>query len=706
MPEYSTEEVADRDEDGGEKLRNARQLFEEAVDHTRDAHAEGHRAQRFYHNTRGEGQWESADLSYLRDEGRMALSFNIVKEKVDSFLGLYSDAQRAPMVTGSGNEDRITAEVLDIVKDQKLQETHYERKKSGQLKTGTVAGECGMHVEVTPSNKGRGWIEINLYRIMPFELHWDAASIEADRTDARHVFWDRWLSKGEFKEAYPEKAEMWAQFSNNNDPSDLQSSGSWGEDSIDDYGDAIDDYDGERHSRYYFDRQKRKIRVIRFEYKEYVDKVYAIHTLSGERTEVEDEQRKRVEMAIDMGGPWEIEQTKEEIVKVCEFVGPTLLAEYDSPGPFDGFSIVDYCYMMDEEEGTAYGLVRNLFDPQMELNKSKSLEIEYIAQTTAPGYIAEEDSISDEAQFSSETRRPGGIGIVKKGMLSEGRVQQKKVDPPSAAVIQRAMNATELMDKISGMPSSGMVQPSSQAEAATTVALRYHKQRQVVQDPIANFEHAQEQIVRRVVEAIARAMPDDQIQATLANNAKFKVQNGLVVEMGPNQQQPGGPPVPKGRAALRDLRSLHWNIELEHSSDNSTLRMMEFDVMMKMAEGGVPVDPEALVDVSTNSRQRREQLKAYIEKANQSRAQGSQQEAAMFEKQMQQSAQMEAMKAQETARHNRVEESLKANKYESDANAKLAELWAENDENEKQFFLDLMEQRKQQRQLASVEYNR
>ena len=171
-----------------DKLKQARQLFEEAVDHTRDAHAEAHRAERFYHNTRLEGQWEAGDLAYLRENKRMALSFNITKDKVDSFLGMYADAQRSPMVTGSGREDKLLADVLDIAKTQALQKAKYERKANGQLKTGTIAGECGMHIEVAPSSQGRNWIDINLYRIMPFELHWDPASIEADRSDARHVF--------------------------------------------------------------------------------------------------------------------------------------------------------------------------------------------------------------------------------------------------------------------------------------------------------------------------------------------------------------------------------------------------------------------------------------------------------------------------------------------------------------------------------------
>lgn len=695
MAEYKDAEPGEASDEGGEKLRHARQLFEEAVDHTRDSHAEAHRAQEFYHNTRGEGQWDSSDLSYLRDEGRMSLTFNIVKDKVDSFLGIYSDAQRSPNVTGSGSEDKLQADILDIVKTQVLQDAKYERKAGGQLKTGTIAGECAMHVEVAPSTKGRDWIDINLFRIMPFEIHWDASSIEADRSDAGYVFWDRLLDKKDFKNAYPDHADMWGQLSNDNDASDEGSSGSYGEG--DSFGDALDDYDDDRHSRYYFDRQRRKVRVIRYEYKEFVDVAYATHMISGERTQIDTDQRQRVEMAVEMGEPYEIEDLKEEVVKVCEFVGPKLLAEYDSPGPFDGFSIVDYVYIMDEEEGVAYGMVRNLFDPQMELNKSKSLEIEYIAQSTAPGSIAEEDAMLDERQFSAEMRRAGGVAIVKKGALSGGKVQEKQITAPSAAVLQRASSAMDAIDRISGIASSGMVQPASQAEAATTVALRYHKSRQVIKDPISNYEHAQYEVVMRVVQAISRAMPDDQIQAIVANDSKYQVGNGMVVEMAQNPEEPDGPPVPKSRAMLRDLRSMQWNIELEHSSGNTTLRMMEFDVLIQMISAGVPVDPEIIVETSTDSRHKQERLKAYVEKSERANAQGSQREAEMFQSQIQQAAQGEAVKAQETARHNQATEMLKHQKQESDASAKLAELWADAEDSEKDFVLNLLRDQQQER---------
>lgn len=695
--EQIEDERDERAEDTTEKLARARKLFEHAVDHASEAHAEAHRANRFYHNSEGTGQWEEEDLAYLQDQMRPAFSFNIVKPKVDTMLGMYADAQRTPIVAGTGAEDQLLAEVIDAVKDEILEDAGYERLSSRVFKTGTITGEAALHIEVEPSRKGRGWIQVNLYRILPFELHWDPGSLEPDRCDARYVFWDRWLAKDEFKDAYPDKADLWDSIKRSGrDPYDSQDRGAWSEPGDDAFADDSD-YDYGKSSRYYYDRHKGKARVIRYEYKTLVTKWYATDERTGQRVEVGEEQIEQINQAISLGAPVTLEEAKEDVVKVCEFCGSDILAEYEMAGPFDGFSIVPYTYMIDEETGTAYGFVRNLFDPQMELNKSKSLEIEHIAQASAPGVTAEVDTMVDEAQFKAALRQPGGVAMAKRDALVEGRIQERAATPPSMSVLQRAQSASELLTEISGIPSAAVFSPAEQAQAGITVAIRYHKSRQGVADPFANFEEFQLQVVEKVVQTITRAMPDDQIQAVLASEGRYQVGNGVVVEMA---QAPDGSGmmVPKARAELRNLRDMDWNLDLEHTSENSTLRMIELDMLMQLMKANVPIDPEVLVEHVTPSRAVRERLKSYVEKAMRAQAEGSQREAQMFDAQSQRMAMVDMAKAQESARHNRVQEFLQAQKQDADTKTKFVEIWERADEAEKRFILDAIRSSAQNQQ--------
>jgi hypothetical protein len=676
---YDSEtEPEDKIERDDTKLRAARKRFEEACDHHKHAHAEAHRAQQFFHNTEGEGQWDPADIAYLRDQGRPVLTFNIVKSKIETMMGMYADAQRRPVVSSSSERSRVIADVIDLVKEQVLQDAHYERKSARQFRTGVISGESSIQVEVLPSPKGNGWIKVNLHRVMPFEVHWDPNSIEPDRSDANHVFWDRWMGKADFEHAYPEfAAEFDSLMKDGGEEMGELRLGESGLDSVD----LREDYRDDSTNKYYADRRKNQIRVIRYEHKEWAPAWYVTDLQSGKREEVTQDQAENAQLAADVYGmPIQMEKTDVERVRVCEFIGSTMLAEYDEAGPFDGFSIVPFTYMIDEETGTAYGFVRNLFDPQQELNKSKSLEIEYIAQGAAPGVTAEKDAIPDEDQFRAELRRPGGVAIVRKGGLSEGAVQSRQPTPPSPAVMARAENSVNLLSEISGIPSAANLIPAEHAQAGVVVAIRYNKSRQSVQDPFSNFEDSQREVVRRVVESITRSMPDDQIAAILGSEDRFVIQGGQLIEV---EEGPNGQKVPKSQADLRMIRDMDWKLEFEHTTENSTLRMMQLQVMLEMKQAGVPIDPEMIVEKATTSRTDRERLRKYAREASKAAAMAADREAKTFENSQRGMLMVEGMKAQETARHNARQEELTSDKQQKDAAMRLLDIWEKADDNEK-----------------------
>ena len=424
--------------------------------------------------------------------------------------------------------------------------------------------------------------------------------------------------------------------------------------------------------------------------------------------------KSRIELANSLGADMQVSTREEENVEVCEFAGNLLLAEYDSAGPFKGFSIVPYCYDVDEETGTAYGLVRNLFDPQMELNKSKSLEIEYLAQSTAPGVTAEEDSITDRDQFSDELRRAGGIAIVKKNALSEGRVVDRVPSPPSQAVMSRMQGAMDLLNEVSTIPSAANLTAGEQMQAGVTVSLRYNKARQSVSDPFAHHELAQKQVVEKVCQAIVSSMPESQMNAILGKGGQYVIENGRVIELTDNPQagqpqQPGMPQqpakVPKAMANIRDLRTMKWSLDMEFTSENSTLRQLELGVLMQLVQANVPVDPEVLVERATNSRSVRERLKAYVEKAQRAQSEGQSAEAAAMQQQNQQFAQIEMAKVQENQRHNQMTERLTEQDNQIKAKLKHLEIWEKADENEKARMMDMarfaIESQNRQRQAAN-----
>lgn len=665
--------------DAEHKLDHARKLFEDAVDHHESSHAEAHRAERYYHNTECEGQWEPDDLKYLRANNRLALTFNILKTKLDTFLGMYSDAQRTPLITAASGSDGLLAEVIDAVKTQLLQDANYEALSARQLKSGTITGDCSLHIEVVPSNEGPGWVKVNLYRVMKYEQLWDMSSIEPDRSDARYVFWFRWLTKDEFLSEYPDHADHWSTISRGSVEDDgALSSITFGEMNPADPMGMRDDYGDGRTSRYYYDRKTRMIRVIRYEYKTTRERKVAIDLQSGSRIPLDDKKRRqRVEAAISIGAPYQIVDEIEDRTEVCEFIGSTLLAEYDEAGPFTGFSLIPYCYEIDEETGTSYGPIRNLFDPQIELNKSRSLDLELAAQATAPGTLAEEGAIPNRKAYENERRKPNGVAIVAKDALTTGRVQERQPQQPSALVAARSQAAMQLLDEVSGIPSAANLTAAEHAQAGVTVAIRYHKSRQSVSTPFSHFEGAQRKLVEKVAEIIVNVVPDDQILSILGTREDLMIQGRRIVELEAGEPGPDGQPQmrPKRMADLGDLRGIKWRLDMEYTTENSTLRMLELEILLAIetARPGT-IDPEVMIDRASNSRTVKERLKGYLDKARMAQAQGQQAEADAMRAQTEGVLQIEGAKVQETARHNQATERQAAIEAAIDAQLKRLEL--------------------------------
>lgn len=674
------------------KLKHAMRLFEDAVDHHELAHNEALRAERFYHNTDCEGQWDAEDLKFLRTNKRIPLTFNLVAPKVRTFQGMYADAQRTPVVAAASSGDTLLAEVLDAVKEQLLQDADYQGLSARQLRSGVISGECSLQVEVVPSDEGPNWIKVNLYRLLAQEVLWDISSVEADRRDARYVFWFRWFDESEFKAEYPKHADLWDDLVN----------GIPGQESHGDvYGESEgmpsmpSDYQTDRTSRYYFDKRNGKVRVVRYEYKRTEEKRYALNLQTGERTPIENKKvQKRVDLAMSLGQPLEIVDTVEEVTEVCEFVRNRLLAEYPEAGPFKGFSIVPFCYEIDEVTGTSYGLLRNLFDPQMEFNKSKTLEQEYMAQASAPGTTAEEGSIPNVKAYERERRRPNGVAIVARGALSEGapKVVERQITPPSPALMQRAEGALRMVDEVSGIPSQVNLTAAEHQQAGIVIALKYNKSRQTVSDPIANFERAQQRIVQMIVDTVVNVMPDDQIIAILGNREDLQIQDRQIVELAPGPEGEDGQPqmVPKRVADMQDLRAMKWRLDMEYTSENSTLRMLELDIMMQLHTAGFPVPPNIMADLASNRRSVREQLKRFAEESQRAAAAGAKAEKESLEAQTKGYIAIEAAKIEENRRHNMEQEKQEAIDAVITAQLKQLEIWEKADDNEKQRIFEVV----------------
>ncbi len=622
---------------------------------------------------------------------------------------MHRDGMRKATAQPVGGEDAFKAHILNALCDRAYREWGLDELVGDEfLEDGYHYAEGNLKLDVRRDPENPAAIKGNAYRLCRYEVLWDPSSRKSDRSDAGHVFVSRWLSKGQFTQLYPDKAEKFEELKEKADRRH-DSFDAWQHDDHSEIGSLPglwSDYWWSRQGRHYFEASKNKIRVIQGEFK-IPEKRYWLMTAHGEAEPlsskaVADAARKMIELGMDEMQGAQVVHTWVEKVYILDFVANDILHEGQSFQPFDGFSVVGWAYAIDSETGASYGPMRNLFDPQMEVNKAWTSGLEQFTGQSKPGVIAEEQAIPDIAQFEENYRISGGVSLVGDGKLSSGAVQERQTAAVSPATQQRLQNSVEMVDRICGLGSDADT-PAAHAEAAVTQVLRYHRARQAQSSVFSTYDRALVSIYERVAQSLLRLAPDRQLAEMLGNDDKYAVQadpqtgETVIIEFETDEQ---GQRRPTNMASMPDFRSLRHDVELEVTSENTTARLMESSHLAELASAGVPVDPTLLVEKATPNRHERERLVNYAEekgKAEQAAAQMEQQ-ASMAT--IQQSFAIEAQRNEEAARHNRVEESLKAQKQQQDFTAKLAGTWESADATEKQALtkvLDIIERRQQAR---------
>lgn len=678
-----------------EKLEAARNEFEACISHYYEHSVEAHRASRFYHNSGGEGQWEANDLEYLRKSGRPALTFNLVKPSVDTFVGMHDEAKRKAIARPAGGEDRFLADVLCAIVDCLDSRIGQEQIDEEVRLNGAVQGAYNCVYSVTRDPDDPSMMMVRADAINGHEILWDLTSETPDRNDAGYLFWSRWLTKSEFTREYPEHADEWDELVRRSDP-DLGQSFNGSEsasagDGMDFFGFGGNQSDS-RYDRYYWDRRRNKIRIVHMQYKAAAKRHYIAGPTGVIRIPAE------IRGHLEQRGV-RVFSTWGEDLHWLEFIGTKVLYDKENPEPFEGFSAVPFSFHLDVEENVPYGMVRNLFDPQCEFNKSYSQSTDLISAQAKPGTIAEEDAIPDIDAFEEERSTPGGTAIVSKNALVEGRVQQQKVPEFSPAAQMRLENSGKIIEKVTGI-SSDTDTPAAHAEAAATVQIRFRKSYLKMRPAITNFERYQRQAYEKRVQIVCNAMPDEQIEAILGNHNKFRVRQGIVAEIDPETGQV------LRTASLEDMRKLRYDIEFEMTAENATMRLMELQSLGELVRAGVDVPPELMLRKALSSRADRDTAEQHAKQMARAKSEAAEREAQVMSEQVGATLQIEAGKAQETARHNQAEEALKAEKMTQDYNAKMAAVLERADKAEMDALLELfgaVEQRQMQRDSIAVD---
>ena len=284
-------------------------------------------------------------------------------------------------------------------------------------------------------------------------------------------------------------------------------------------------------------------------------------------------------------------------------VGNTMIIE-DTLSPLEpyyhGFSIFNYYAKykpsMDKEELKIKGLVRNLKDPQKDVNKSKSQFLHILNTSANSGWIGDDEALTPEGWKDLKTMGSSpGVTIRKKP-----GAQLERIFP--AGVPQGQMGRMEIafqdIKEISGI-NSDLLAMSDKTTSGRAIALRIKQAVTILSSYFRNFKLTKEMVGTAIFAMIPAIFDVDTLKKVIGSD--FMAANG--VNDGTLQ------------AVFQQIADGKYDIEISEADNSSTIRAEIFDQLLEMAGKGMPIPPDVILTFSNipNQKEIVDKIKAYAQ---------------------------------------------------------------------------------------------
>ena len=367
----------------------------------------------------GPGQWTQEEKNLLAQRSQVPITFNQVKPTVDWVLGTEKKIRVDYRVLPRGEEDAKNAEMKTKLFKYVSDTNNAGFKRSKSFADAVLAGV--------------GWIDHGINAdpdneplVVGYEdwrnVWYDTLAQEDDLSDARYIFRGKWVDEDIACAMFPDRADVihaavisgdqgfgYDVFSNMLDPAfDPKMSGGFahGISGVTLQYTGFFGYIGSQVAQESRDR----VFLVECQYRTLAKKKQLrgkeLGTLQGITFDESSEHHLRL---VDMGIGQAVEATVMEMRQMI-FTGDSVLQDGESPYRHKRFSLVPIWGFKRKKNGTPYGIVRNLRDPQKDLNKRRSKALYLLS---ANRVVADDDAIKDTDQswddIVKEANRPDGL---------------------------------------------------------------------------------------------------------------------------------------------------------------------------------------------------------------------------------------------------------------------------------------------------------
>ena len=617
---------------------------------------------------RGE-QWEHDDKTKLANEGRPCLTFNEIKPLVDVVQGYYRQNSGKLKVSPIGGEDQVFAEVFDRVVRFIDRQSKLIFKLDYCFDTGVTAGKSFFEL-VRSFEEDPIFGRFKFLDLGPWKIYVDDRSVEYDMSDAEWLIKECKFSKAKLKMMFPKAVKRIDQIKKDehdyeanltnegalfelieSDQDNYDNAGSEPEGTLTTEGPAGSPATGKDS---YADDDEMMLTLHEEWCKKPTEMWFVFFADQGniqmfqteelaKAADAEDMKRRQQTAALAMvAGSFDtttpeglvaatqkagaligdeaareaLPVTKNQIEKktvplmyVADMVGGHVIQYAKSPmlPNYNGWPIfryiADWFPHAEEEKDRVHGIVRQVKDPQREVNKSRSSMLHITATGANSGWIVagEQDTaeIKKLEQFGS---KPGLVAREKKS----GDFRKIETSAAPIAQINRETLARENIKRTAGINADLIGSEDSKSDSGRAMALRIRQAIMVLEKAFKNFRYTKELVGL----AIFKMIPDMFNASTIQRIVGAQFMEANEITLGTLQ------------GYLHLVRSGEYEVVVTDSDNSETIRQETFEALLTMAEKGLPVPPDVLLEFSpiSNKKEIQGRIQAFMQQQQQAAA--------------------------------------------------------------------------------------
>lgn len=563
-------------------------------------------------------QWSEEDVRKLTDEGRPALTFNKIAPLIRLVQGYYTN-NRTDLKFNPSHDNTASASTAEAL-----------NKISKQISNGNDKQYIDTEVFLDGMLTGRGYYDMRLsfaknilgevkYRSAdPFAIRIDPDCNTYDLNESgSFVFDGRWVSLDDIIFTYGQNAGnlLYSYFGSGGYRGGIPAGLIEMSEEITPWrsfgGYSSDGFQSQRFMDNFlatvYDPARKCIRLIDMQHKVPMMMRYIVDLETGQKEPVPDsftpERTAKMMQWLEekswMAGkacPWRLTRLMGHKVRWTTMVGDLIV--YDDWSQYETFTLVPFFPYF--RRGKTRGLVDDLIDPQREVNKRRSSEIDIVTRTAHSGWMYHRDSLDEDGKENIERNgATPGVNIEWGGKDTSFKPERINPGVSPVAMSNLEVKATAELKEIAGINDSALGQ-LDRVQSGRAIEARQRQSVLAIQSFMDNNSRTQKMCGRKELEIVQNHYTQRRVYSTIDDNG-----------------QPGTTTINDMIASgeiVNDVAVGNYDVSVDESPLSASFLAAQFDEMIDMVEKGIlPIEAVQDVAVDISSLPRKDLIKQRVQ---------------------------------------------------------------------------------------------